>query len=545
MFKNFEFNDEVVLPDRQESVIPYVLERHAALHPEAPFAVFLDGEEWSYAETAERTWSLAHQMENKIGVTRGEIVASWVPSGEAAVLSWFATSSLGAIYAPLNTAYKGPQVQHALNLTETKVLIAHASLLERLNGLELPYLETIVVVDGQAEEDSPWQVYGFDELSSRKEVGPPVLDPPLEPWDDCAILMTSGTTGNSKAVRRTYAQYDRYTETTFRLVGADHTDRFYVCAPLFHGGADTPLFSMLQLGASVMIDAGFSASQFWERVRQYDCTIAWLHSSMSLFLHKQPPKADDAENPLKLAMLAPLFPGYQDFAKRFDVRIYMLYGMTEMACPFCVIDPSTVHSLGTSADPGYELRVVDENDIETPPGVPGELVVRHKLPWVISPGYFNDPAATARTWRNGWFHSGDVFVRDEEGNFQLVDRVKDSIRRRGEYVSAAEVEREALDLAEVREAAAIGVSTEMEEEVLLYIALQESADSSPEDIHQKLVERLAYFAVPRFIVMRDSLPRNVALRVDKPALRELGLPTDAWDAAAAGKQPKRERFAMK
>lgn len=527
-------------PTREGSVLPYVLADWAARTPSAPFAVYSDGSTWSYEETAARTWGLAWTLAGRTGVRRGDHVASWLPNGPEAVLSWLAASSLGAVYAPFNTAYRGPQIEHALTLTRAIVLVAHVDLLDRLVGLDLPHLRWVIVVgDGEVSELGV-RVCSFAELAAARAEAPPGLDPPLEPWDDCAVLMTSGTTGQSKAVRRTYAQYDRYTRTTFRLPGADAADRFYVCAPLFHGGADTPLPAMLQLGASVMVDDGFTASGFWGRVRRFGCTIAWLHSAMSLFLDKQPPREDDADNPLRLAMLAPLFPGFEDFVRRFDVRVYMVYGMTEMTCPFCVVDPVEVGDLGSAADPGYELRLVDEHDNEVPAGVPGELVVRHELPWVVTPGYLHDAAATARVWRNGWFHSGDRFVRDESGSFRLVDRVKDSIRRRGEFVSAAEVEQMLLDMPDVAEAAVIGIPAELEEEVLAYYSLAPAATTSPQEIHARLVGGLAYFAVPRFLVRRQSLPRNVALRPDKPALRAAGIPSDAWDAQASGMQPTRE-----
>ncbi|WP_196073464.1 AMP-binding protein [Nakamurella alba] len=535
---------EVRFPTRAESVLPEVLAALQARTPEAPCAVFTDGTTWSYAETAARTWGLAHRLAEVTGLARGEYLASCLPNGPEAILSWTATCALGAVYAPLNTAYRTPQLHHALELTRASVLVVHADLAERLAQLDpvtLPHLRHVVLVGGTAPEvPLPWPVSSWTEVATVNGAARPVLDPPLEPWDECAVLMTSGTTGASKAVRRTYAQYDRYTESSFRMVGVGAADRFHVCAPLFHGGADTPVYSMIQLGASFLVDTGFSVSRFWDTVRRHGCTVAWLHSAMSLFLHKQPERPDDADNPLRLALLAPLFPGYQDFARRFGISVYMVYGMTEMSCVFTVLDPTEVGSLGAPADPGYHARIVDEHDVEVPPGTPGELVVRHDLPWVITPGYLHDAAATARVWRNGWFHTGDVFVRTAAGDHRLVDRVKDAIRRRGEFVSAAEVERELLDLPEVTEAAVIGVAAEMEEEVLAYLAVRPGSDAP--DIHRRLVQRLSYFAVPRYLVVRDTLPRNVALRVDKPSLRGLGVPADAWDAVAAGVQPTRERF---
>ncbi len=531
---------DVRFPTRQESVLPYVLQRQAATRPEAPCALYSDGTVWSYRDVALRTWGLAYQLRDRLGLERGEYLASWLPNGPEALLSWLASTSVGAVYAPFNTAYRGPQIDHALNLTRAWVLVAHVDLLERLRGLDLPHLRTIVVVGG-GRYPTALSVSPFTR-SGRTPGRVPARARPT--------LGTLGRLFGAHDVRHHRTVQGRASD--LRTVRPLHRDRlpaagsrcarpFLRVRPTLPRRSGPPVFAMLQLGGSLMIDDGFTASGFWERVRRYECTIAWMHSAMSLFLHKQPRRPDDADNPLRLAMLAPLFPGFEEFAKRFDVRVYMLYGMTEMACPFCVIDPDDVHNLGTPADPGYEVRIVDENDLEVPPGVPGELTVRHKLPWVISPGYLHEPEATARAWRNGWFHTGDVFVRDEAGNHRLMDRVKDSIRRRGEFVSAAEVERELLDMPEVTEAAVIGVAAELEEEVLAYVAVR-GHDITPAKLHARLVERLSYFAVPRYLVVRDTLPRNVALRVDKPALRALGVPEDAWDAVAAGVQPTRERF---
>jgi crotonobetaine/carnitine-CoA ligase len=264
---------------------------------------------------------------------------------------------------------------------------------------------------------------------------------------------------------------------------------------------------------------------------------------MSLFLAKQPPRDDDRDNPLRWVMMAPLIEEFEAFAERFGVRVYMVYGMTEIPCVFRVVDPVERRSLGKPIDPGYTARIVDGNDIPIEePGVAGELILRHEWPWAISPGYLGDAEATARVWRNGWFHTGDVFARTAAGDFYLVDRVKDSIRRRGENVSAAEVETEILSHPEVTEAAAIAVPAEMDEEILVYAVVRPESELDPEGLHAYLVEKLPYFALPRYVVFAETLPRNPALRVDKPQLRELGVPAGAWDREAVGITVQRERF---
>lgn len=529
-------------PHRESAVLADLLERGEREYPDKMFAVFTGGQTWSYAQAADISWRVGNALRDTCGVRAEDVVAAWLPNGPEALAAWFGANSTGASFAPLNTAYRGAILAHALNLTRSPVLVAHADLLDRLVGLDLPYLRVVVVVGGPAVPMGDLRVLAWDGFVASGSAGRPVLSEPIEPWHDAVILMTSGTTGASKAVRRTYVQYWLYTETCFTHVGVDSSDRFYVCGPMFHGGADTPIFSMLELGASIAVSEGFSASRFWDEVRATGSTVAWIHSAMSLFLAKRPPKPNDADNPLRLAMLAPMIPGSVDFAERFGVRLYMVYGMTEMPCIFSVMDPVDDSSLGATADPGYEVRVVDAFDIEVPDGTPGELIVRHRFPWAISPGYLHDPEATAKAWRNGWFHSGDVFVRDSLGEYRLVDRVKDSIRRRGEYVSAAEVESALLEHLEITEAAVIGVPAELEEDILAYVSLRAGSALTQLEIHTFLQPRLPYFALPRYIVVRDTLPRNVALRADKPTLRGQGVPPDAWDRDEAGVTVSRERF---
>jgi crotonobetaine/carnitine-CoA ligase len=531
-----------VFPTRQGVVLADLLETGAREFPDKDFVLFSEGERWSYAETAAVSWRVAAGLRESCAITAQDVVTAWLPNGPEALAAWFGANCAGASFAPLNTAYKGAVLEHALNVTRSPVLVAHTDLLERLEGLDLPFLRVVVVVGAIPPGDGRFEIMSWNDVLHNPVATRPTLPEPIEPWHDMVVMMTSGTTGASKAVRRTYVQYSLYTETTFSIVGVNANDRFYVCGPMFHGGADTPIFSMLQLGASVAVSDGFSASRFWDEVRETGSTVTWIHSAMSLFLSKQPRLPNDADNPMRLAMLAPMIANSADFAARFAIRLYMVYGMTEMPCVFSVMDPVDGSSLGRPADPGYEVRIVDAFDIDVPDGSPGELIVRHALPWAISPGYLRDAEATARAWRNGWFHSGDVFIRDSQGEYRLVDRVKDSIRRRGENVSAAEVETALLNHPDIVEAAAIGVASDLEEDVLAYVSLRTGSTLRPVEILSFLEPQLPYFALPRYIVLAGTLPRNVALRPDKPTLRARGIPADAWDREREGVVISRERL---
>jgi len=523
-------------------VLPELLRAHAERSPDKVFAVFEDGDAWTYAETAARTWRCANGL-RALGLEQRDPIVAWLPNGKEALLAWFGAAAAGLVYTPLNTAYKGALLANALNLVNARVLVAHAGLVDRLVGLDLPHLERIVVVGDTASlPDGLPPALAFDDVAADDDESPPVLPEPIEPWDDQMVMFTGGTTGVSKAVRRTNVLYLKMCEPSFDQVGIGSDDRFFVCAPMFHGGADVPIYSMLRHGGSVAIVSGFRTSTFWDDVRRYECTVAWIHSAMAHFLWEQPESPGDRDHPLRLAMQAPLLPTMHEFAERFGIRLYTVYGMTELPCPFSILDPVDHRTLGKPWDPDVELRLVDEHDREVPDGTPGELLVRHRIAWAITPGYLHNSEATAAVWRNGWFHSGDVFVRDADGDYALVGRVKDSIRRRGENISAAEVERELLAHSAIADAAVIGIQVAVEQEVMAFLVPRAGEQPAPDDVIAFVTERLPYYAVPRFVEFVDELPRTLALRADKQELRERGITAATWDREAAGIRLRRERL---
>jgi crotonobetaine/carnitine-CoA ligase len=228
---------------------------------------------------------------------------------------------------------------------------------------------------------------------------------------------------------------------------------------------------------------------------------------------------------------------HKEFARRFGCSVYTAYGMTEVPVPITSeLDPDDEKSCGRAADPvHYELRLVDENDIPVPPNTPGELVARHTLPWTINSGYKNMPEATAEAWRNGWFHTGDQFTQDEQGNFYFLDRIKDVIRRRGENISSFEVEQAIADHPAVAAVAVFAVPSELaEDEVMAAIVLREGAKLDPVGLIRHLEPRLAHFAIPRYVEFVDELPLTENGKVRKVALRERGVTDRTWDREAAG-----------
>jgi crotonobetaine/carnitine-CoA ligase len=520
-------------PTREECVVPDLLAARAAETPLKPFILFED-DQWTYSEAAREAWRAGHAL-TRCGVRPDDYVSVWIPTGPDVLRGWFGANAVGAVYAPLNLAAKGSYLEHTLNLAGSRVLLAHHELVDRLTDVEAPHLETVVVVGGEAPEGLPWETVTLDELLDGVPDTRPALERPVEPWDDLSLIYTSGTTGPSKGVRAAHAAFWNYANC-FILPYVDENDRYLNALPMFHTAGTGITYSMLRAGGSVALAKTFSASRFWDDVRRFEATITIAIHGMVTFMLEQPERPDDADNPLRTVYMGPLT-RHEEFAERFGVSVYTAYGMTEVPVPITsALGPVDARSCGRAADPEhYELRLVDEHDVPVPPGTPGELVARHSLPWTINSGYKNMPEATAEAWRNGWFHTGDEFTQDEEGNFYFLDRIKDVIRRRGENISSFEVEAEVKTHPLVLDAAAVAVANPDveeaagDEEVKIVVVLEPGAGLDPVELTEYLAGRMPAFWVPRFVEFAPELPRTESHKVKKADLRAAGITAQTWD----------------
>jgi len=372
---------------------------------------------------------------------------------------------------------------------------------------------------------------------------PTPLERPIAPWDMQSIIFTSGTTGPSKGVMSSYVHLHAMAGSAPFLSGGD---RYMINLPMFHSGGVMPVTAMLIHGGSIAMVDSFNTEAFWPTVRKTGITTSILLGVMGGFLLKRPPSPDDKDHPLRTCTYVPLNETAPQFHARFGTDIYTHFNMTEISMPIVTAaNPTALGSAGRMR-PGVEVRIIDENDCELPAGAVGELVVRTDCPWATSHGYAGNPIATAAAWRNGWFHTGDGFKRDAEGNFYFVDRLKDAIRRRGENISSFEVESEVLAYPAIREAAAIAVKSEIaEDEVCAVVAIKEGEAFDPGALIEFLRPRMAHFMVPRYVRVVEALPRTPTAKIEKVKLRAEGLTTDTWDREAAGIVVKREKIGAK
>jgi crotonobetaine/carnitine-CoA ligase len=286
-------------------------------------------------------------------------------------------------------------------------------------------------------------------------------------------------------------------------------------------------------GGQVVIRPRFSLASFWEDIARFDITTASLVGTMADML-MQSPDSPPQETSLRNMFMAPLGPSYRQFAKRFDLRICTVYNSTENAVPLCSgWNPPNERTVGhlRQGYPGFEVRIVDENDFEVPDGMPGECVVRSSVPWTMNAGYLNNPEATVAAWRNGWFHTGDALMRNADGDYTFVDRLKDVIRRRGENISSFEVEADVKLNPQVAECAAVAVpALTSEDEILLFVTVKAGSSLCAEELCADLETRMTRFMVPRYVELIEGFPKTEATeRIIKAKLRERGVGPRTWD----------------
>jgi crotonobetaine/carnitine-CoA ligase len=239
----------------------------------------------------------------------------------------------------------------------------------------------------------------------------------------------------------------------------------------------------------------------------------------------------------------PLAGDIQTFSRRFGLDVYTIFNMTEISTPIFSDPNPTKRGTCGLVRAGVDVRLVDENDCEVPIGAIGEMMVRTDRPWGMNSGYYKNPEATAKGWRNGWFHTGDAFRKDGDGYFYFVDRMKDAIRRRGENISSFEVEAEVVAYPDVQECAAIGVPNELsEDDVMVVIAAVPSRKIDPVALIEFLRPRMAHFMIPRYVRVVDELPKTPTTKVQKAELRKQGITADTWDRDKAGIKIKIDRF---
>lgn len=530
-------------PADSERTLGGILRARAAAAPDK-VALRCGDRNLSYREFDEEADCFASGLQ-KLGLTKGDRLAIMLPNIAEFIAVIFGSARLGVIQVPVNIAYKGLLLKHVVHQSEARAAVVAAEFLDRLAlvATELPHLKTVVVWPS-VPSDAPALPFALVDIADIKSGSGQAIEPSIGPHDALGIVYTSGTTGPSKGAVFSHNFFWWNGERARVLRGVTEADCLYTCLPLFHTNAQMlTLMCAIISGCTAALDDRFHASTFWDRMRFYGATQFNYIGGIIPILLKQPESSGDRNHRVTLALgAAAPKDRWHEFQDRFGVRLMEGYGQTEDGvATMTTLDEVRVGSIGRAVW-GFDMQVVDDDDHPVPDGTIGEFVVRPQHPDIMMSGYYNMPAETLKVFRNLWFHTGDYGWRDPDGYFYFHDRKKDAMRRRGENISAFEVEQVVNSHPSVLESAAYAVPSDVgEDDVMVAVVLKPQRELKHVEVVKHCERLLPYFAVPRYVDIRDEFPKTPTFRIEKYKLRQLGVTPTAWDAEKAGYKVNRKK----
>lgn len=476
------------------------------------------------------------------GVARGEPVAIMIGNRSEYLTAFFATAWIGAIAVPVNVTLKGATLVHVMRVTKPRLAIVDAPLLDRLRDAVaaggVPMDLFVIADEGAAHPD------GAAPFASLLADGDGFEPEDLGPGDPCCVIFTSGTTGPSKGVLLPHQQIASAAWDAAHDLDMDAASVFYTFNPLFHlNGLIYGPLAALYAGARAVVRGAFPRGRTLDDMRAAGATHWTIPPFLVRGLLAAPPLETDADNPLRYVMTIGVTEAQATaFTRRFGCRLLAGYGTTE-AGMICRLQDERPSTAGRVSD-RCELRVVGADGRDVPRGEVGELWVRARLPFDRMLGYYNDPQATVAAFSGDWLRTGDLGYIDQMGYVHFVDRLKESLKRRGANISTFEVEKVLMSFPGVANAAVVGYRpmVDAEEEVRAFVELTDPGVASNFD-YRGLVDHcarnLAYFMVPRFIDVSTNLPRTTLGKIRKQELKALPASPSTFDVKSAGIEVQR------
>jgi len=487
-----------------------------------PFLLFEDSI-YSFREFVRRVNRAAHGLLAR-GVRPGSGVALMLPNSPLWLILYCAIQRIGAYAVPIHTFLRGNPLARILAHCDARFLVLDAEFQEAWEEIRPRVPQITHLLQAGAFSDQ-----GIESPSPPSDTD---LSFDVDGEALSTILYTSGTTGEPKGVVYRYKDLDFTAEAKIYRLFFREEEVLYTCLPLSHGAS---LFRMalpaLAAGRTLALASRFRATTFWQEMRRYRVSCFIALGSMIPVLLKQPERPDDADNPVQIVLSAgcPRW-AWKPFEDRFRVRIWEAYGATDGG-------GFVLYNLGTSPPgsmgrppKGMEALIVDEAGNEVPPGVVGELVFKVTDPSCQTVRYYKNPAASEERVKDGLFHTRDLAYRDEEGNFYFAGRFPDRIRRRGEMITPEDVEEVLQQHPLVLEAAVYGVPSELgEEEVMAAVVLKPGVELHPGDLVSYCRDHLPKVMVPRYLDIRQELPKTGTGRYLRSRLAAEGITPTTWD----------------
>jgi len=511
-----------------------VLEEQAVQRPDSPFLYLVYQDRYiSYGETDRNANHLAHYL-LKLGAAPGDGLAVLMGNSPQFLDVFFGIQKIGMYINTVNTALRGDGLAFIIDNSDTKYLVVDHDLIDLYRSVadKTPQITTIIV--NTLEAPAGFIVPdGMLDLKDAYNKDLPSTKPNVE-FDESNILIlmyTSGTTGLPKGVVSRYNRnlVDRIRPLAQLLLTPEKV--YFTALPLFHGNA---LFvtttQSLVAGCTVALSKRFSARNFWDEIYQSKATFFNTIGAIIPILMKTPPNPHEKDHRVTHVFSAGCPTDlWEPFEKRFNVTIWEAYAAIDGSGFIANFGDGPKGSIGKSYV--STIRVVDEKGNDVPARTTGELLFQVDPERKTTVEYYKNPGATGEKTRGDWEYTGDLVYQDENGYLYFVGRSTDSMRRRGENVSAYDVEQAILKHPAVMEAAVYAVPSEMtEDEIMASVRLVGGQKLSSKDLWGFLQDKLARFAIPRYIRFVDDFPRTETFRVKKGELKNLGVTPDTFDA---------------
>ena len=492
-----------------------LLQDQARQSPQRLYATF-ENQSLNIGELSVEAGKVAMALSN-LGVKSGDRVAVMLDNSLDYVVLFFALIWLGAIHVPVNTRLRHSSLKFLIGHAKPPFIIIEQDYIEHLDVSSCSGLGTTIISRDPASKSS-WKLTTGKPLNLDLGTISPVE---AQSSDVLFIMYTSGTTGPPKGVLVTDKMLRASAYAAALTSDAQAGDRFPIWEPLYHIGAAQLLPMALEAGVELHFIGAFSASQFWKKVKAVRATQIHFLGGILQILLRQPPNSLDQQHGCRIAWGggAPTAVS-KEFEARFNIQVRESYGMTEASSLTSINTDGHKGSVGKVA-PYFDVRIMGPGDEILAHGVHGEIAVRGREQGLITPGYYDNETATQKTIRDQWLYTGDLGYLDQHNYLYYAGRVKESIRRRGENISAWEIERVVEMLEIVEQAAAIGVTDELgDEEIKLFVKLsQHDTDMAPAlQILNWCTEQLANFQIPRYLAIVEQFTLTGTQRIRKELL---------------------------
>lgn len=527
-----------------ERTLARLLHERAKEHVNKPFLVYY-GERFTYAQAYEQSRRIASGL-IEAGVQPGQHVAIMMENRPETVWLNFALGLIGAVAVPINNASRGEMLAYFLRQSDSVALVIDAAFLERfaLIAEGAPLLKTVVICPDGTENGDPalslkgLQTVDWEHIVSSAPLPEDRLGPAYS--DLLQILYSSGTTGSPKGSMIANATAFRAAQKHVEVYGYNEDDVLFTCLPMFHGNAmNCTVLPALMAGATVALSRRFSTSKFWHEINECGATRTSLLSAMINFLWLKKPSEEERTHRLKTCLVVPAPEFALEFEERFNVTITSLYALGDFgyATMYGPDEPrDKIRSAGRPV-PEVQLVILDEDDQPVTQGEVGQICLRSNEPWFGRQGYYKLPELWAPSLRNLWLHTGDMGRFDEDGYLYFAGRSKEMIRRRGENISALQVEEVIRRHPQIADVAVYAVRAEfLEDEVMTSVVPREGCKIDPEELVRFCAPQMAYFMVPRFVEVLPALPLTQTGKVEKYKLQESAEPRlkEVWDREQYG-----------